>query len=255
MSIPRIVQTIRSFVGGHRPTKIRAERAYSLWAQSYDDKRSDNVVLVLDERLFSRLLERIEIRGKVVVDFGCGTGHYWPRLMSCEPVRLVGLDLSHAMLKRLITKNPQADVCQVSSGPLPLRSDSCDVIVSNVTLGYIKNVGGLWREWHRILRIGGDVVVTDIHPSTARLLGFRRTFFCDGHSHEIESYVHAEEDQMRLARDTGFEVIWRSEQSVDDSVKRLYEGQQADVLFEKTRGLPLMLGMCLRKLGPLEIAQ
>ena len=50
---------------------------YNQWAPTYDTQ-PDNAVLALESRLFSELLARIPIEGKIVADIGCGTGRHWP---------------------------------------------------------------------------------------------------------------------------------------------------------------------------------
>src|SRR5438270_4798034 len=53
--------------------------AYDLWSATYDDE-GDNLLVLLDEELFAGLLARIDVRGKRVVDVGCGTGRHWGKL-------------------------------------------------------------------------------------------------------------------------------------------------------------------------------
>src|ERR1043166_1372557 len=86
-----------------------AANAYNKWGQSYDDQ-PNNLMLALDEELFSRLVPSSIIKGRHVIDIGCGTGRYWHKIISEGPSSLAGYDVSEEMLKKLKEKHPESDV-------------------------------------------------------------------------------------------------------------------------------------------------
>src|SRR4051812_25648116 len=98
----RLARALRRLV----PTGRRdAASAYDLWAATYDAE-GDNLLVLLDEGLFEGLLRRVEVRGKRVVDVGCGTGRHWAKIAAGGPAELVGYDVSPGMLARLRRKHP-----------------------------------------------------------------------------------------------------------------------------------------------------
>jgi ubiquinone/menaquinone biosynthesis C-methylase UbiE len=52
------------------------KEAYDIWSESYD-LQPGNLMLDLDERIFSGLIEHIDFYNKTVADIGCGTGRHW----------------------------------------------------------------------------------------------------------------------------------------------------------------------------------
>ena len=96
-----------------RNTETDPAAGYDLWSGSYD-QQPGNLMLDLDEAIFSNLLSEVNIRGKTVVDVGCGTGRHWNKLLLQEPAKILGYDVSPGMLDRLKQKYPQATVARTA---------------------------------------------------------------------------------------------------------------------------------------------
>jgi ubiquinone/menaquinone biosynthesis C-methylase UbiE len=87
-------RTLRQFVSGLLSTKETDPRkAYDLWAGGYDSQPG-NLMLDLDEKVFSELLDPLTLKGVVVADIGCGTGRHWAKLLEKQPSRIVGFDVA-----------------------------------------------------------------------------------------------------------------------------------------------------------------
>ena len=76
------------------------EAAYNLWADSYDSQ-PDNLMLAMDEEVFSGLLNNINIKNKIIADVGCGTGRHWKKIFDQKPKIIIGFDVSEGMLNIL----------------------------------------------------------------------------------------------------------------------------------------------------------
>ena len=69
------------------------------------------------------------------------------------------------MLERLREKYPAATTMLVDGHLLPdIPDQSQDVLVSTLALAHFADVGDTLAEWSRVVRAGGDVVITDLHP-------------------------------------------------------------------------------------------
>jgi len=61
---------LKQFVSGFFSTKeTDPRRAYDLWAGGYDSQPG-NLMLDLDEKLFSELIDPLDIKGAVIADIG-----------------------------------------------------------------------------------------------------------------------------------------------------------------------------------------
>ena len=72
-------------------TLVDPIEAYDLWSSEYDDQPG-NLMLDLDELIFSHFLDSIDIKSKIVYDIGCGTGRHWKKIMDQQPGKLVGFE-------------------------------------------------------------------------------------------------------------------------------------------------------------------
>ena len=220
--------------------------AYNLWARNYD-AQPENLMLALDEELFGGFLNRSNLKYKIIADIGCGTGRHWGKILAQKPLTLYGYDVSEGMLSRLKGKYPSALVYYLQNNYLPqLGNNHVDTIISTLTIAHIENIKDAFTEWHRVLKYGGEVIITDYHPE-ALARGGRRTFAHNGKTIAIKNYVHSIEKVFDVMQQTGFEFLEMDEKIIDDSVKRYYEEKQALHVFEKFKNVPIIYGMRLRK--------
>jgi ubiquinone/menaquinone biosynthesis C-methylase UbiE len=222
------------------------ELAYNLWANSYDSQ-PDNLMLALDEEVFSGLLNHINIKKKIIADIGCGTGRHWKKILDNEPKKLIGFDISEEMLKMLQKKFPQAETHRLINNKLQeLKNESCDCIISTLTIAHIQNAEEAMTEWNRVLKPGGQIIITDYHP-LALEKGGKRTFMHHDQIIAVKNYVHTLENLKNIAGQLGLQVLRSIEKSIDESAKPYYEKHNALPVFEAWKGTPVIYGMYLIK--------
>jgi ubiquinone/menaquinone biosynthesis C-methylase UbiE len=220
-------------------------RAYDIWSATYDSQ-AENPLLAADDQLVGDMLGSVTIQGRVVVDVGCGTGRLWDRLLALEPARLIGYDVSEGMLARLRDKYPGATAEKLDGYRLPHAADGgCDVLISTLTLGYLADVEAALTEWSRVLKPGGDMVVTDLHPEMAAM--GERSFRHGGRTMSIRHHVRSVASLEACAAHHDLEPIRRQERVVDESVEPIYRRAGCLDLFERTKGCPLLYGIHFRK--------
>lgn len=245
MSIIKSLKYYFSKLFGNKETD--PELAYDDWAGSYDNQ-PDNLMLALDEELFTSLLNGIEITNKSVADIGCGTGRHWKKIFDRSPGKLVGYDVSDGMLQMLQQKYPQAETHRLIGSNLPgLEDNSCDFVMSTLTVAHIKNLEEAMQEWCRVLKHGGDMVITDYHP-VALTKGARRTFNRDGKTVAIINHIHSIEKLRKIAKQLQLVEMRLIEKQIDESMRPFYEKQQATQLFEAWKGVPIIYGIHLKKI-------
>ena len=243
--MPFLNKLIQSIRPSRLPESAPAE-AYDIWSQSYDNQ-PDNLMLALDGEVCGGLLDRTRVAGSVVADVGCGTGRHWQTLYGQGPARLVGFDVSPGMLARLQAKYPLAETHLLAGERLvPLGDRVCDLVLSTLTIAHIPDIRAALREWLRVLRPGGDIVLTDYHPA-ALARGGQRTFREGDRVIAVRNHIYPIEKIRRICRQLGLREENVVERKIDDSMRHYYEKQGALALFERFRGVPIIYGLHLKK--------
>jgi ubiquinone/menaquinone biosynthesis C-methylase UbiE len=142
--------------------KTPAREAYALLAPEYD--RAPNALLSLEKRIMTPLLG--DLRGRRVIDVGAGTGR-WASDCAARGASAIAVDFCYEMLRQSIQPAIQAD-----GRLLPLRDSSADLVVCAFVLGYAPE---MFAELGRIVRPGGRVLASDVHPEALRR-GWTRSF-------------------------------------------------------------------------------
>jgi ubiquinone/menaquinone biosynthesis C-methylase UbiE len=203
-------------------------------------------MLDMDEKLFADLLNMIDLRGKSVADIGCGTGRHWHKLYKTSPASLTGFDVSAGMLSRLKHKFPDAGVYQNKDNLFAdVPTDTFDVIVSTLTVAHIKHIDEALRAWCRILKPGGEMIITDFHPN-ALAHGGKRTFEHGKRSIAVQNFVHFVYDIEEILLKNHFRIVRKEEKIIDDSVRHYYAAKNALSVFEKFRGSRMIYGLHLK---------
>ncbi|MDE2745394.1 MAG: ubiquinone/menaquinone biosynthesis methyltransferase [Chloroflexota bacterium] len=106
-------------------------------------------------------------RGAVVLDLGAGTGDLSAEFRRQDAARIVGLDVSAAMLARAEEKfgRQRIEWLQGDALHLPFAEESFDVVASAFVLRNLPDLAGSFGEMARVLKPGGRLVGLDItHP-------------------------------------------------------------------------------------------
>jgi ubiquinone/menaquinone biosynthesis C-methylase UbiE len=237
---------LKQYIRRTRHRESEPASAYDIWALSYDNQ-PDNLMLALDEQLCTELLGGALVSGKVVVDIGCGTGRHWKKLYDKGPARLVGYDVSEGMLNRLREKYPQAETYLMKDQQLThLEAGCCDLVLSTLTMAHIPDIRSAFREWIRLLKPGGELILTDYHPA-ALARGGQRTFREGKRVIAIRNHIYPIAKIRRICRQLGLLELRVMERMIDDTMRHYYEKQGAMPIFERFRGVPIIYGLHLIK--------
>jgi ubiquinone/menaquinone biosynthesis C-methylase UbiE len=223
-----------------------AATAYDIWAENYDNQQG-NLMLDLDEVVFSRLLSGVNLSNKKVADIGCGTGRHWPKILQHNPLSLTGFDVSTGMLEQLKSKFPVADTYRINNNLLPnIPSDNFDTIVSTLTVAHIKNLDDTLLAWCRIVKNDGDILITDFHPE-ALAMGGKRTFKHQGKSMAVRNFVHHLARIKAVMALKNWQAVGEQQIIIDSTVKHYYEQQNALHVYNKFKGVPIIYGLHFKK--------
>jgi ubiquinone/menaquinone biosynthesis C-methylase UbiE len=218
---------------------------YSRWATIYD--QPGNGLIDAEQPAVHELLEGLTV-GRAL-DAACGTGRHAAHLARLGWA-VTGVDATPAMLDRAREKVPGADFHEGRLDALPLPDESVDLTVCSLALTHVVELDAAIGELARVTMIGGDVVLSDMHPVFALLSGtavFRDDpaafSFVTDHYHPISSY-------LRAFRAHGLEVVDCAEPIADDHVTKMVPEILWPAMTQATDGVPLVLVWHLRRREP-----
>lgn len=113
---------------------------------------------------FARIQE-----GDTVLDLGAGAGNdvFIARSLAGESGRVIGLDMTEAMIARARANNRKLGYRNVEFvlgdiEDMPLEDNSVDVAISNCVMNLVPDKDRAYAEVHRVLRPGGHFSISDI---------------------------------------------------------------------------------------------
>lgn len=168
------------------------DEGYEVWARSYDRPLR---LFPIESPPVHRLLDAI--RRGVVLDAACGTGRHSSHLVDIGH-DVIGIDRSEAMLALARENVSQATFLRAELTSVPLRRASVDAALCALALVHVDDLDSVFREFARVVRRGGRVVVSDVHP-TLVALGWQAQFptghdaggFIRLRHHQMSDYVEA----------------------------------------------------------------
>lgn len=137
----------------------RIAESFGRAAERYDQ------VAELQQRVAKRLVDAHEFSGtELVVDVGCGTGYLSQLILEKSGVMPVGVDISEQMIARYSERGFTGYVADAES--LPFADGSVDVIVSSLAIQWCAFPERVFREFRRVLKPSGRVVLATLADGT-----------------------------------------------------------------------------------------
>jgi len=241
-----MIKTITAYLNRRALIPKSPAYAYDIWAEEYD-RQPHNLMLKLDEELLDHFLPSFSLKGKAVIDIGCGTGRHWAKINEMHPRKLTGFDISLEMLKKLKKKFPGAECYQVQENSiLPYAENSIDMIISTLTMAHLPDPVNALSEWARVLSPAGMIYISDFHPQVLGN-GGSRSFTVRGKRHVVKNYTHSIHSITAIFQRAGVESIGKKEIILTQKLRGHYESQDAMHVYKKFYGMPLIYGLLLKK--------
>ena len=119
--------------------------------------------------LMPRMLAMLgDVRGKSVLDLGCGEGGY-ARELANRGARVTGVDGSERLIDVAMDRSravvpPIRYICANANALEALASGSFDCVLASMSLMDVEDYPGAVGEAHRVLRAGGELAMSITHP-------------------------------------------------------------------------------------------
>ena len=185
--IQRLRCDMRNFFRRKALLSLSPLEGYNRWASSYGEE--SNPIRDLSDGLVKKFLP--DLKNKAVLDAGCGTGKFCAYAETQQAAKIVGVDLSPAMIEEARRHCPQVEFRCGDLAAVSLETEGFDVIVCALVLGYVEQLEPSLRALLRALKKGGVILITDLHPFLT-LLQAKRTFL-DARTkktYEIRHHLH-----------------------------------------------------------------
>ncbi len=141
----------------------------------------------------------------VALDAACGTGRF-AEFLSTRGHRVIGVDSSPGMLAYAQRRVPDGEFCLGELDRLPLPDGAVDVIVCALALEHVPRLDPVLAEFARVLRPGGDLVISDVHHEVITRGSVMTVRGPAGELWIAPTYRHQLGDYLRPALGLGFQV-------------------------------------------------
>jgi ubiquinone/menaquinone biosynthesis C-methylase UbiE len=153
-----------------------------------------------------------DVKGKRILDAGCGPGKE-VKILSEMGAEVVGMDISKEMLK-IAKKNCEDVEANFILGNIEqteFPDHELDIIISLFSILFKKNLESLLKEFHRILKKGGELYIVVPHP-TRKMVVYTKNYFDSGKHWEqrgklrVFNYYRTMEEYINSLVDAGFQI-------------------------------------------------
>jgi len=213
------------------------EQGYAIWSDTYDN------MMRLD------LVEGPPVHGLVdalpdnadVLDAACGTARHGAYAAE-RGHKVTGVDRSADMLTRAREKLPDATFLKGDLESLPVPDGAFDAVLCGLALAHLPDLGPVFAEFSRVLRPGGRLIISDVHPMPITL-GWQAQFRgADGQPVFIRLNRHWLSDYVAAGNATGLSVSACMEPPLTHEVLRTPAGEHmAEAARQAWTGIPAVV--------------
>ena len=196
---------------------LDAPQGYARWAGSYD--RPGNPLVSVEQPVVWAILDRLAPGD--AVDAACGTGRHAAHLVE-RGHRVLGVDASPEMLAEARAHVSGCEFQEGDLASLPVDSASVDLAVCALALEHVEDLDAAVAELARVVRGGGRIVISDLHPTVRALGGAAYFQDASGGAGVVRGYSHLHGDYLRAFERAGLAV----EQCLEPAIGHAEVGMQ-----------------------------
>jgi SAM-dependent methyltransferase len=178
-----------------------ARTGYRAWSETYDEP--GNPIIAIEEPVVWSLVDRL-VPGRAL-DAACGTGRHARHLVGLGH-DVTGVDLSPEMLGRAAASVPEARFVEADLRRIPAQDEDFDLVVCGLALAHLSDPAAAVTELGRVLKRGGRLVVSVLHPFLAHL-GWQAPFAdASGRRGFVREHGHLHADYLAAFRSVDLRV-------------------------------------------------
>jgi len=140
---------------------FKTRQAYNLAAERYQERFHDE----MNQKPFDRhLLDRFAIgmdQNSLICDAGCGPSGHIGRYLFDKGIPVIGVDIADRCIQLARENNPRMRFERCDMGAMPFEDDVFDGVIAYYSIIDTpkSHVGRFFREFHRVLKPGGRLLI------------------------------------------------------------------------------------------------
>ena len=179
-----------------------------MWAANFAASRKMTAARRLRMRMSSewRLVRRTYAPGSAILDAGCGFGE-WVNVLETGGFEAIGVDYSAELINRLRSTYPGSRWLQSDVRSIPLPDAAVDGVISWGVIEHDEaGPEAAWREFYRILKPRGGIVVTVPRDSQVMRASSEKQFPVQPHATFFQYFMTEGELASHVAH-ARFEIV------------------------------------------------
>ncbi len=245
--ISKIISSYNDKYSKKKIYKHNTHSGYTAWSQTYD--KYPNLLLDIEEPIVKKMIPK-QIRGKAI-DIACGTGRY-SKILKKLGISVTGVDQSPAMLSQAKKKATGVKFIKGKITNLPFNQEHFDFAICALALTHIrpKSLKKAISEINRVVKIGGKIIISDLHPWFITLEGPAKFYNKKGDEGYIREYVHWHSEYLNIFNTLNLKLIEIKEPQLKDKHLIITEKNSlisSEINKTALSGLPLALIWLLEK--------
>jgi 2-polyprenyl-3-methyl-5-hydroxy-6-metoxy-1,4-benzoquinol methylase len=187
--------------------EVSAQEGYARWAGYYDHER--NPLIAVEEPLVDVILSQLEVA--TALDVCAGTGRLALKLAR-RGAAVTATDQSAEMLTLAEQKARREGLAidfrlrSLEEG-LPSTATGFDLVTCALALCHVPDLDQAVREFYRVLRQGGHLLITDFHPDAVADLGWRTHVVRPEGRYLLPNMAHTRGDYLHAVEQAGFALL------------------------------------------------
>jgi SAM-dependent methyltransferase len=120
------------------------------------------------------------------------------------------------------------------------------MLISTLALAHMTDIEKILTEWDRVVKPGGNILITDYHPSMF-IKGADRSFELEGKTNRIINHIHPVNEVKKIFFNLNYSLVDFREEMLGELHRPYYSAKNALHIYERFKGTPFLYGMILRK--------
>jgi ubiquinone/menaquinone biosynthesis C-methylase UbiE len=187
--------------------EVSAQEGYARWAARYDHEM--NPLIAAEQPHVDAILEGLQATR--ALDVGAGTGRLALKLAR-RGIAVTALDQSAEMLA-VAKQNARREGLAIDfhqgslEEGLPFASGEFDLLTCALMLCHVPNLDQVTREFYRVLRAGGYLLITDFHPDAVANEGWRTVADWPDGRDLLPNMPYSRADYLQAVQEAGFALL------------------------------------------------